>query len=86
MCRKKLSLALGISMLPLTIALLPVTLPIVLGARYWTRKKQLDVDHCHTTGEVRGLLCNRCNTGIGQFKDNPNILRSAARYLDKEDA
>ena len=40
------------------------------------------VDHCHTNGHVRGLLCSPCNIGLGQFKDQPKILRSAARYLE----
>jgi CRISPR/Cas system-associated protein Cas10 (large subunit of type III CRISPR-Cas system) len=44
-------------------------------------KKQLDVDHCHYTGKVRGLLCNRCNTGLGQFKDNEKIINNAISYL-----
>lgn len=39
------------------------------------------VDHNHTTGEVRGLLCNHCNTGIGLLKENPVILQSAIKYL-----
>ena len=40
------------------------------------------VDHCHTTGNVRGLLCNRCNTAIGLFKDDPAVLASAINYLN----
>lgn len=41
----------------------------------------LDVDHCHTTGRVRGVLCTPCNTGLGQLRDNPAILLSLIRYL-----
>lgn len=39
------------------------------------------IDHDHCTGKVRGLLCASCNTGIGLFKDSPDILTRAARYL-----
>jgi len=39
------------------------------------------VDHCHDTGVVRGLLCNRCNVSMGRFEDNPILLRRAASYL-----
>lgn len=41
----------------------------------------LVVDHCHDTGEVRGLLCNNCNTGIGLLQDNPQVVEAAAMYL-----
>lgn len=44
------------------------------------------IDHCHETGEVRGLLCVSCNTGIGLLKDSPEVLMSAARYLQKHNA
>lgn len=41
----------------------------------------LAVDHCHGRKIVRGLLCSQCNRGIGMFKDNPDLLEKAARYL-----
>ena len=44
-------------------------------------KKPLSVDHCHTTGKVRGLLCNECNLGLGKFKDNIELLEKAIEYL-----
>ena len=43
--------------------------------------RELCVDHCHTTGQVRGLLCDTCNKGLGLFKDNPKLLKSAIEYL-----
>ena len=45
--------------------------------------KALAVDHNHTTGAIRGLLCSDCNTGIGKLKDNRNVLIAALKYLDK---
>lgn len=46
------------------------------------RKKQSAcVDHNHITGDVRGLLCRECNNGIGCLKDDPEILKSAIKYL-----
>lgn len=43
--------------------------------------KRLTVDHDHTTGKIRGLLCMTCNTALGKFKDNPAVLLSAISYL-----
>lgn len=45
-------------------------------------RKSLAVDHCHTSGKVRGLLCLNCNTALGHFKDNPVLLLKAALYLE----
>ena len=40
-----------------------------------------NIDHCHTTNKVRGLLCRLCNIGLGYFKDNTEILTKAINYL-----
>jgi hypothetical protein len=42
---------------------------------------KLMVDHCHTTGKVRALLCRACNFGLGNFRDNPRLLNLAIGYL-----
>jgi hypothetical protein len=47
------------------------------------RTKNFSIDHCHSTGEVRGLLCNWCNQGLGHFRDSPELLTKAVEYLLK---
>lgn len=44
--------------------------------------RALAVDHCHTTGIIRGLLCDPCNRAIGFLKDDPDLLRKAADYVE----
>lgn len=41
----------------------------------------LQVDHSHVCGEIRGLLCRSCNTGLGAFKDDPGLMEKAAKYI-----
>lgn len=43
------------------------------------------VDHNHDTGQVRGLLCDNCNRGLGHFKENSEALIRAIKYLDNWD-
>ena len=42
------------------------------------------VDHDHTTGKVRGLLCNQCNRALGMFKDSPELIEKAIQYLERK--
>jgi hypothetical protein len=44
----------------------------------WT----LNIDHCHKTGKVRGILCNNCNTAIGALQEDVNILQNAIKYIN----
>lgn len=53
----------------------------ICGGTDGTRK--LAVDHDHETGRVRGLLCTRCNVGLGYFRDARNVLENAISYLDR---
>jgi hypothetical protein len=47
--------------------------------------KEIEViDHDHTTNDLRGLLCQRCNRGLGHFDDRIDLLRSALKYLEED--
>jgi len=48
-----------------------------------TGTKRLYVDHSHTTGKIRGLLCMNCNSAIGHFKENLTNLKKAVEYMEK---
>ena len=45
--------------------------------------RPLCVDHCHTTGKVRGLLCNSCNVALGNLNDDYQRILNAAEYIRK---
>jgi len=46
-------------------------------------KDKWHLDHCHSTGKVRGMLCGNCNRGLGQFQDSEEIMTKAIDYLKK---
>jgi hypothetical protein len=54
----------------------------ICGVHQSKLEKPLAVDHCHDTGQVRGLLCFDCNTGIGKLKDSIELLKKALQYLE----
>lgn len=47
------------------------------------RVRALSVDHCHETGDVRGLLCSNCNVGLGYLRDSVDIIDGAIGYLQE---
>lgn len=51
--------------------------------RHHSEAGTLQVDHCHSRNQFRGMLCSKCNTGIGQLKDDPAIMLAAAEYVSR---
>lgn len=45
------------------------------------KERKLALDHCHKSMKLRGLLCTSCNTGLGAFNDDPDLLSKAIEYL-----
>jgi len=56
----------------------------VCGIDRMNLRKNLSVDHCHKTGKVRGLLCERCNTALGLLKEDIKIMRNLINYMELE--
>lgn len=54
-------------------------------ARHNTSNKvlKLAVDHCHKSGKIRDLLCQKCNRGIGKFDEDPELFEKAKQYVTK---
>lgn len=47
------------------------------------RDRVLVNDHCHASGEQRERICGQCNSGLGMFRDDPEVMRRAADYLER---
>ena len=56
---------------------------LVIFSNQTNRPDNANIDHCHSTGKVRGLLCNRCNTGIGSLGDTAEGVMRAVLYLER---
>lgn len=56
----------------------------ICGIHQSELKQSLGIDHCHKTNKIRGLLCNKCNRGIGYLGDDVENLRMAILYLVSE--
>ena len=55
----------------------------ICGVEWDGTKERLCIDHDHTTGKVRGVLCKHCNHVLGHSKDSVTILKSAVEYLER---
>jgi hypothetical protein len=77
--RKSVRLPAGITDIPRALEARKISECVICGQ---SQDKQLSIDHDHETGYVRGALCMRCNLGLGHFRDDPELLRNAALYLE----
>ena len=57
----------------------------ICGIEATEMKRELSVDHNHETNKIRGLLCDRCNIGLGNFRDSTTLLSVAIEYLERTD-
>lgn len=58
----------------------------ICGKRETAKGLSLSIDHNHRTGKIRGLLCGKCNKGLGGFKDKPQLLLKAVKYLQERNS
>jgi hypothetical protein len=56
----------------------------ICGFEKKPRNKSFHVDHNHKNNRIRGVLCYRCNIGLAKFRDNADVLRAAAEYIEAD--
>ena len=71
----------GINLSEFSIMLIKQNTKCKICENIFENKRDICVDHCHTSNKVRGLLCRKCNCALGLFNDNIMILRKAIEYI-----
>ena len=79
----KLKIKYGISLLQFKQMKLDQNNKCAICNSEFNNPKYTCVDHNHSNGKVRAILCHQCNTGLGMFKEDPKIFASALKYLKK---